>query len=189
MFGSKFSRIETALACAFASGLCAKYSTSGTTVTLDLEDSKPALVCDLASLSPDVQREISLFGLRTLMRNATAGKIEDLSDGKARAAVEQRLATFASGKFTSEAESKAKAELSEDERNDVIRNVIVMAKRAKGDTRDAPTILTAFNALPDAQKSTILATLQKVIDKQMKAKLREKKQTAKSVSSATGMDF
>lgn len=167
----------------------AKYTQSGTSVTLDLEDQKPSITADLSTYSADVQREIALFGLRTLMRNATAGKIEDLSDGKARRDVENRLATFASGKFTSEQESKAKQELTEEERNDVIRNVIVMAKKAKGDTRDAATIIGAFNTLPDAQKATILGTLQKVIDKQMKAKLREKKQTAKSVGNAQGMDF
>lgn len=164
----------------------AKYTEAGTTVTLDLEDSKPPLSCDLSKLKPEVQQSIAIFGLRTLMRNATAGKIEDLSDGKARSAVEQRLATFASGRFVSEGESKAKTELSDEERNEVIRNVIVMAKKAKGDTRPATEIIGAFNKLADEQKQTILGTLQKVIDKQLKAKLREKKTVGKATQGEAG---
>lgn len=166
--------------------LLAKYTEQGNVLTLDLEDQQPVITADLTSYSPEVQQQIAMFGLRTLVRNATAGKIEDLSDGKARAAVEQRLKTFASGKFTSESTSKAGVELTEDEKNDVIRSVIVMAKKANGDPRDEGAIITAFNGLDQTKKQEIVASLQKAIDKQLKTKLKQKKDAAKAGTSAAG---
>lgn len=164
----------------------AKYTTPEGTqqVVLDLEDQKPPLVGDLSTLKPEVVTQIAMFGLRTLMRNATAGKIEDLTDGKARQAVEQRLATFASGKFVAEGDAKAKLELTDAEKSEVIRNVIVMAKKAKGDVRAEADIIIAFNGLSPEQKQAIVASLQKVIDKQIKQKLREKKSVAKGAENA-----
>lgn len=167
----------------------AKYTESGTTVSVDLEDSKPAITADFASYTPEVQKEISMFGLRTLMRNATAGKMDDVSDGKARTAMEHRLKLFADGKFVAEGTSKASVELSIEEQNEVIRNVIVMAKKAKGDTRDATAIITAFNGLPNEQRKGILASLQKVVDKQMKERLRQKKLAAKAGDNAAMASF
>lgn len=159
----------------------AKYETSGKVLSIDLEDGKDKIVVDVASLAQAVQDAALMFGVRTVLRNTTAGKMDEPE--KARTAMLARVALFTSGKWESETTSAAAVELSDEERSKIVGDVIVLAKKAKGDTRSPGDILRAFNGLPEAQRGAAVASLQKMIDKKLKDALRQKRTMAKGAES------
>jgi len=163
-----------------------KISINGSVISLDFETqgvANPTL--DVNELPDAVKAQAMLFGFQTALRNATAGKLEEVE--KALASVTGRISTWKSGSWQSVAESKAAVELSDDEKQMIIGTTLVMARRAQGDTRTDEDILAAFNGLPEARKTEILAALAKPIDKRIRDALRQKKAMAKNA--AAGVNF
>jgi len=167
----------------------AKYTNpTPSTILVDFEDAAVANISlDVAALTDAVKHAAMMFGFQTVMRNATAGKMDELP--KAHAAMLQRVQTWQSGKWVTEAQAKAAAGLSDDERNKIIGEVLIMAKKAKGDTRTGDEILAAFNAIPAEKQQAALESLKKVIDKRVKDALRQKKALAKAVGGAGAVEY
>jgi len=158
-----------------------KISIEGSVITQDFETAGvDVVVLDVNTLPDAVKAQAMLFGFQTALRNATAGKLEEVA--KAVESVHGRVKTWQAGSWLSQAESKAAVELSKDEKSAIIASVIVLARRAQGDTRTDEEILTAFNGLDEARQGAIVAALQKPIDKRIKDQLRQKKVLAKSGS-------
>lgn len=162
-----------------------KLAITNTLIAMNFETEGIANVeIDVATLPDAVKHQAMVFGFQTALRNATAGKLEEIN--KAVESVNGRINTWKTGAWQTQAEAKAAITLSDDERSQVVARVIVMARKAKGDTRSDSEILTAFNALDEARKAAVVASLQKPIDKQIKNALREKKLLSKS---GGGADF
>lgn len=162
-----------------------KITINGTNISMNFETEGVSNIdLDVATLPEAVKHQAMIFGFQHAMRNATAGKLEEVQ--KAVDAVTARVGNWKSGSWMTQAEAKAAITLSDEERSQVVARVIVMARKAKGDTRSDSEILTAFNALDEARKAAVVASLQKPIDKQIKNALREKKLLSKSGS---GADF
>lgn len=163
-----------------------KYTVEGNTIKVDFETEGVASVeLDTSTLNDAVKHAAMLFGLQTVMRNSTAGKMDE--PVKAREAMLSRISVFKSGAWATEAQAKAAVALTEDERKQVVASVIVLARRAKGDQRADAEILAAFNGLDDNRKGQVIASLQKAIDKRLKDALRQKKVLSKATS--TVADF
>lgn len=149
------------------------------TITLDdAEGAQPDVVMDMDSLSESVVQAAARFGMQTALRNSTAGKMDDLAD--ARKALIAKATVFNAGVWAETKEQKAKAELTEAEQADVIADVIVQAKQAKGDKRAKAEILAAFGALDAAKQKAAIESVQKLIDKALKTKLKQKREAAKA---------
>lgn len=160
-----------------------KITTSGSVISMDFEAEGVAPVSlDVNTLSDDVKVAGLMFGFQTAMRNATAGKLEEIS--KAVESVNGRIKTWQSGAWLAQGESRAAIELSDDEKKATIAQVLVMARRAQGDTRTDEEILAAFNGLNADRQGEILSALKKPIDKRLKDALRQKKALAKGGTSA-----
>lgn len=156
-----------------------KLAIAGMIATMNFETAGLAdTVVDFSTLPEAVKVEAMKFGFQTAMRNATAGKLEEVE--KAKKAVDERVATWQKGDWKTAAEQKAAIELGEDERKGVIGRVIVMARRAKGDTRSEAEILAAFDGLDQDRQKGVLEALKKPIDKQIKDALRQKKLLSKA---------
>lgn len=163
------------------------YIVAGSVITIDLEDGQDKIIVDVNSFKPEVQDAGKMFGFKTVLRNTTAGKMDE--PPKARAAMLARIKLFQDGMWESEATARAAVELSDEERGKVIGDVIVLAKKAKGDARSPGDILRAFNALPEEQRSAAVASLQKMIDKKLKDALRQKRTMAKQAENSALATF
>jgi len=158
-----------------------KITREGELFTVDFEDGKDQVTLDVGTLSEDVRTAAMLFGFQTALRNSTAGKLEEMD--KARASLTGRVKTWSDGAWLSVAESKAAIELTKEERQQVIGQVVILARRAQGDARTDAEILGAFNGLADERKQAVLKALEKPIDKRLKDALRQKKSLAKGAGS------
>lgn len=159
----------------------AKYVWTGTTLAVTLSDDEgatPDVVLDMNDLTPAVVAAAARFGLQTALRNSTAGKMDDLAE--ARKLLIAKAGVFAGGVWAETKEAKAKAELTQAEKDEVIADVIASAKIQKGDKRSKAEIMTAFAALDVEKQKAAIASVQKVIDKVMKTKLKQKKEAAKA---------
>jgi len=158
----------------------AKYQwKQGTNVlAIDFEDSNyPVVEVDLADLHETVQDAAMRFGLKTALRNATAGKMDDLAE--AYKALCAKAAVFKSGVWAEEREGAEKPSLSDEDKARIIASMIVKAKQARGDKRTADQIMTAFAALDEVAQKAAIASMQKAIDKRFKAELRDRKAAKK----------
>lgn len=154
-----------------------KYEWNGNVLTIDNEQGEK-LSLDLDQLSDAVKDGAMKLGLRTALRNSTAGKMDDEAEGWK--ALKAKAAVFSSGVWEKAGEAKAKVELTEAEQLAVVSEILIQARRAQGDKRTDQEILEAFNGLEEARQAEILTALKKAIDKRMAAKLREKKGLAKA---------
>ncbi len=161
-----------------------KHSVNGSVISYDFEDGKPAVELDISKLSPDVVNAGALFGFVTVMRNATAGKMEDVE--VARKAMEGRVALFKGtdttpGAWRSAAEAKAAIGLTEDEKTDLIKQVVILKKRADGTAgqRTDAQIIEAFDGLEHSRKQAYVDSLKPLIQKRMNELLKFKKSAAK----------
>lgn len=154
-----------------------KYEWNGNVLTVDNEQGEK-LSLDLDQLSDAVKHGAMKLGLRTALRNSTAGKMDD--EAEAWKALKAKAAVFTSGVWEKAGETKAKVELTEAEQLAAVSEILIQARRTQGDTRTAEEILEAFNGLEEPRQAEILAALKKAIDKRMAAKLREKKGFAKA---------
>ena len=160
-----------------------KIKSEGSVVSLDFETAGTEnMAVDVSAFNDSVKHAAMMFGFQTALRNTTAGKLEELP--KALEALKGRVSTWNSGSWLSQAEAKAAVDLSTDEKNAIIGNVIIMARRAQGDTRTDGEILGAFNGLDETRKGAILEALKKPIDKRIKEALRQKKTLAKTAAGA-----
>jgi len=162
------------------------WAVDGSTLTIKLseEDTAPTVV-EVAKFSPSIMQAACKFGINTVLRNATAGKMDDLD--LARKSIAARVALFMEGKWAAEGSAKAGVELSDEEKQDVISSAIVNAYKAKGSTKTAAQILEGFNALDGTQQSTVLTALKKNIDSAMKDVLSKKKKAAKANITLPGL--
>lgn len=149
-----------------------KYEWNGNVLTIDNEQGEK-LSLDLDQLSDAVKDGAMKLGLRTALRNSTAGKMDDEAEGWK--ALKAKAAVFTSGVWEKAGEAKAKVELTEAEQLQVLSEVLILARRSQGDKRTDAEILEAFNALDQERQGKILAALKKAIDKRMAQRLREKK--------------
>lgn len=157
----------------------ATYTWKDAVLTVDFETEGFApLTFDLGAAPDTLKNGAAMFGVSTIVRNSTAGKMDDIP--AAYALAKAKIAVLASGVIVAKGEAKAKLELTDAEKSEVIAQVIVEAKQAKGDKRERGEIVTAFKALPEAKQGEVLASLAKLIDKGYKAKLKQKKDAAKS---------
>lgn len=163
-----------------------KASTEGTVISFDFEDGKSPVELDVASLNQEVKDAGLLFGMRTVMRNATAGKMEEVE--KARAAMESRVQLFKSGKWQTEGETRAAVELSSAEKDQIVKDAIVLYKKSKGDQREPAAILAAFAQLDGAIQQRFVDSLGSIIKTRMKAMLKDKKSAGK-VKGGDDTDF
>lgn len=156
----------------------AKYQWQGNVLSIDFEvEGLKKFEVDTALLSDAVQQAAMKFGLQTALRNATAGKMDDPAEGhKALAA---KLAVFDSGVWEKAGESKAKIELSAEEKAAVVEEVVIAARRAKGDTRTSAEIIAAFKSLSEDRAKGVLDALAKPIEKKLKARLADRKKLGK----------
>lgn len=159
-----------------------KYTWTGSTLTVDLEDGGANVVVDFAKLKPDVAVKASQLGLQTKVRNFTAGKMDDAAKG--RKAMEDGVKELLLGNWGTE--KAAAVELSDVEKTEVINTYLVEAKRAVGDKRPAPEVIASFRKLPTEQQQAILKKHERNINKRMKAALNVKK--GKGVSKE-GLDY
>lgn len=159
-----------------------KLAIAGSVITMNFETEGVAdIVVDVNELPDAVKAQALMFGFQTALRNATAGKLDELE--KAIASVKGRIETWKGGSWQTVAEAKAAIELTDDEKKQIIGATVVMARRAQGDTRTDEEILTAFNGLPDERRGAVLTALQKPIDKRIRDALRQKKALAKGAGS------
>ncbi len=156
-----------------------KHSVNGSVISYDFEDGKAPVELDISKLSPDVVNAGALFGFVTVMRNATAGKMEDVE--VARKAMEGRVALFNSGSWRSAAEAKAAIGLTDDEKTDIVRQVVILKKRADGTAgqRTDAQIIEAFDGLEHSRKQAYVDSLKPLIQKRMNELLKFKKSAAK----------
>lgn len=159
--------------------IMATYVWKGNVLTIDFEDKAfEPVVVDVSELSSDVQDAALRFGVQVALRNSTAGKMDDLTEGYK--ALKAKLAVFTAGVWTEAKEAKAAAALTDEEKAVIVADVIVKAKQAKGDKRTPTEIMQAFGGLPEEQRKAAVASLQKLIDKRFKAALRDRKAAAKA---------
>ena len=142
-----------------------------------VEHNGDKVVVDIAKLPQVVIDGAVRLGIKTALRNATAGKADD--EDVAFLAMKAKAEVFNSGVWEKATESKAKVELTDAERKAEIIRHIVETKVAGGDARDPKDIAAAFIALDDARKTQIMAALQKGIDKRLATALRNKKAAVK----------
>lgn len=156
----------------------ATYVWQGNVLTIDSEvEAIGKVEVDLDKLSEPVKQAALKFGLKTALRNSTAGKMDDPAEGFK--ALKAKLAVFQSGVWEAEGEAKVKVGLTDDERLKILREVLVMARRAKGDKRTDAEIVTAFSELSEQRQADVLAALKTAIAKREKQALAEKKKLAK----------
>lgn len=156
----------------------AKYQWNGSTLVIDFEvEGLDKIEVFSNALSPEVRESAMKFGLQTALRNSTAGKMDDPHEGYK--ALKAKLAVFDSGVWEKAGESKGKVELSEDEKKATIAEVIIAARRAKGDQRTNEQILEAFGGLDQARQAEVIKALAKSIEKKLKQKLADKKKLGK----------
>lgn len=154
-----------------------KYEWNGNVLTVKNEAGE-SLSVDLDAMSERVKLGAMKLGLRTALRNATAGKMDDEAEGWK--ALKAKAAVFDSGVWEKATEAKAKVELTEDEQLKVVEEVLILARRSQGDTRSDAEIIEAFNGLEDERKTQALGALKKTIDKKMAQRLKEKKAMGKT---------
>lgn len=154
-----------------------KYEWNGNVLTVKNEAGE-SLSVDLDAMSDSVKLGAMKLGLRTALRNATAGKMDDEAEGWK--ALKAKTAVFDSGVWEKATEAKAKVELTEDEQLKVVEEVLILARRSQGDTRSDAEIIEAFNGLEDERKTQALGALKKTIDKKMAQRLKEKKAMGKT---------
>lgn len=154
-----------------------KYEWNGNVLTVKNEAGE-SLSVDLDAMSDSVKLGAMKLGLRTALRNATAGKMDDEAEGWK--ALKAKAAVFDSGVWEKATEAKAKVELTEDEQLKVVEEVLILARRSQGDTRSDAEIIEAFNGLEDERKTQALGALKKTIDKKMAQRLKEKKAMGKT---------
>jgi len=154
-----------------------KYEWDNNVLTIST-DSGESLSVDLDSLSDSVKLGAMKLGIRTALRNATAGKMDDEAEGWK--ALKAKAAVFDSGVWEKATEAKAKVELTAEEKAQAIAETLVLARRSQGDKRSDAEILEAFNSLDEARQAQIIAALQKAIDKRLAQKLKEKKAIGKT---------
>lgn len=154
-----------------------KYEWNGNVLTVKNEAGE-SLSVDLDAMSESVKLGAMKLGLRTALRNATAGKRDDEAEGWK--ALKAKAAVFDSGVWEKATEAKAKVELTEDEQLKVVEEVLILARRSQGDTRSDAEIIEAFNGLEDERKTQVLGALKKTIDKKMAQRLKEKKAMGKT---------
>lgn len=156
----------------------AKYEWQGSVLTVDFEvEGLETVRVDLDQLSSEVRLAAAKFGLQHALRNSTAGKMDDPAEGYK--AMRAKLAVFNSGVWEKQGESRAKVELTEQEKEATVQEVIIAARRAKGDQRTGEQIITAFEGLDEDRQKAALAALKPAIDKKMKQRLQEKKKLGK----------
>ena len=156
----------------------AKYVWTNAVLTIDFEqEGLDKFEVDSSKLSQEVRESAMKFGLQTALRNATAGKMDDPAEGHK--CLKAKLAVFESGVWEKAGESKAKVELTDAEKSAAITEVVIAARRAKGDTRTDVEIVTAFKALDDTRAAGVLAALAKPIEKKMKQMLADRKKLGK----------
>lgn len=154
-----------------------KYEWNGNVLSIK-NDAGESLSVDLDAMSDSVKLGAMKLGLRTALRNATAGKMDDEAEGWK--ALKAKAAVFDSGVWEKATEAKAKVELTEDEQLKVVEEVLILARRSQGDTRSDAEIIEAFNGLEDERKTQALGALKKTIDKKMAQRLKEKKAMGKT---------
>ena len=146
------------------------------TLTLNLDDLSPAVIAGATKL-----------GLRTALRNATAGKMDDEAEGWK--ALKAKAQVFSTGVWEKAGEAKGKVELTQEEIAACLAEVIIAAKRAQGDKRTDAELNEAFVALPEEKKMAILTALKKPIDKKLAQRLKDKKALGKTVAAGNAVDF
>lgn len=156
----------------------AKYQWQGNVLSIDFEmsDLDPVEI-NADAFSEEVKNAAMKFGLQTALRNATAGKMDDPKAGYA--ALVTKLKIFHSGVWEKAGESKAKIELSAEEKAAVVEEVVIAARRAKGDTRTNAEIIAAFKSLSEDRAKGVLEALAKPIEKKLKARLADRKKLGK----------
>lgn len=148
-------------------------------VTLvDAEGVEPDLVFDPMACNQSVRDAAMRFGFQVALRNATAGKMDEI-DAKARPDLLAKAKVFVGGVWKEATEGKAEVKLSEEERAQVIVEVLLRWKKAKGDKRPDAEILEAFQAIGEVKRKEVLASLAKLIDMALKQRLKDKKAAAK----------
>ena len=154
-----------------------KYEWNGNVLSISSEAGE-SLSVDLDAMSESVKLGAMKLGLRTALRNATAGKMDDEAEGWK--ALKAKAAVFNSGVWEKATEAKAKVELTQEEQLKVVEEVLILARRSQGDTRTDAEIIAAFNGLADERKGEVLVALKKTIDKKMAQRLKEKKAMGKT---------
>lgn len=144
----------------------------------DAEGAQPDLVFQPTATSADTQLAATRFGFQTALRNATAGKMDDLDE--ARKALLARAKVFMETGWKSESEGAGKIELTQEEKDATVARVLCINKRANGDKRTDVEILTAFGGLDDEKKVAVLASIAKPIEKALKQALRDKRTAVKN---------
>lgn len=163
----------------------AKYTFNGNSLSIDFtEDGIDEVVtADLDGMTDAVQQASARFGLKTVLRNSTAGKMDNPAD--ALKALKARLATLESGKWAEEGEGTAKVELTDDERAAVIQGTICIAY---GKPANDAEMLKKLAGASESTMGAILAKLKPQIDKALKQALSKKKAAAKSKVELPGLE-
>ena len=145
-----------------------KYAWEGNKFSIDFEDNAAPISVEASQFPKNVMELMLKLGIRTKLRNYTAGK--DVAD--ARKAVEVGLKQLLDGNWGVDRE---KVELTSDEQKQVVNSYIVAAKRARGDTRDEGAILSAWESLPNDKKDAVLKANNKQIKRALAERLKAKK--------------
>lgn len=166
----------------------AAYVWNGSTLTINFKEDGADVqhVLNASDLTEQVREAAMRFGLQTVLRNATAGKMDEVQDAiKAQAA---RLATIKGGAWAEQRATKDAIGLSDDEKNDIMFRVITDAYRMKpGNTRTAQEIITWFNGQDETVQQAVLTALKGSIDKALKAALAARKKAGKASITLPGL--
>jgi len=145
-----------------------KYAWEGNKFEIDFEDNGAPTAVEASQFPKNVLDQMLKLGIRTKLRNYTAGK----DTAEARKAIATGLEQLLAGNWGVDRE---KIELTTDEQNQVIGSFIVAAKRARGDTRAEDAILSAWNGLPGDKKDAVLKANAKGIKRALAERLKAKK--------------